>query len=43
MNASALALTGFMGWYMILLLTLATVRVMAVMTAHTPTAMKPFR
>ena len=30
MNASALALTGFMAWFMILLLTLATVRVMAV-------------
>jgi uncharacterized MAPEG superfamily protein len=42
MNASALALTGFMAWYMILLLTLATVRVMAVMTARrAPNSFRP--
>ena len=42
MHASALALTGFMAWFMILLLTLATVRVMAVMTARrAPNSFRP--
>lgn len=42
MNASALALTGYIGWFMILLLILATVRVTAVMTARrAPNSFRP--
>ena len=42
MRASALAFSGYIGWFMILLLTLATVRVMAVMTARrAPNSFRP--
>ncbi len=42
MNASALALTGYIGWFMLLLLMLATVRVGAVLTAHrAPNSFRP--
>jgi uncharacterized MAPEG superfamily protein len=42
MNASALALTGYVGWFLILLLMLAAVRVNAVMTARrAPNSFRP--
>ena len=42
MNASALALTGYIGWFLILLITLAAVRVSAVMTARrAPNSFRP--
>lgn len=42
MNASALALTGYLGWFLILLLTLASVRVSAVLTARrAPNSFRP--
>ena len=42
MNASALALTGYIGWFMLLLLMLATVRVGAVLTAQrAPNSFRP--
>ena len=42
MNASALALTGYVGWFLILLLMVAAVRVNAVMTARrAPNSFRP--
>lgn len=42
MNASALALAGYIGWFLVLLLMLAAVRVSAVMTARrAPNSFRP--